>query len=150
MAPVSSGAHSFRPSSLFQASTQRSYLFLFHRLELLLEKIVGRLMEVATPDDPRLFLRCSYEVESMLCLSSLSTANGNIVLVFLAASDDCVLAVKILSSDVCSTCSPRFRRLCSYVGEGDPFPTLELSKKLFNDQRLVALALESNVTVLFI
>ncbi|KAK8705851.1 hypothetical protein V6N13_049437 [Hibiscus sabdariffa] len=108
-------------------------------------------MEVVTPDDPRLFLRCSYEVEGkslsltravckesgrstecrafsllflgfsfplrsppkplfplvllwswltfdvgMLCLSSLSTAYGNIMLIFLDASDDCVLAVKIL------------------------------------------------------
>ncbi|KAK8695019.1 hypothetical protein V6N13_072561 [Hibiscus sabdariffa] len=129
-------------------------------------------MKFATPDDPRFFLRCSYEVESkslsltrafceesgrstecrafsllflgfsfplwpppkplfplvllwswltfdvgMLCLSSLSTAYGNIMLVFLAASDDCVLAVKILSSDVGSRCFPRFRRFYSYVGE---------------------------------
>ncbi|KAK8706098.1 hypothetical protein V6N13_049675 [Hibiscus sabdariffa] len=162
-------------------------------------------MEVATPDDPWLFLRCSYEVESkilsltrafceesgrstecqgfsllflgfsfplrpppkplfplmllwswltfdvgMLCLSSLSTAYGNIMFVFLTASDDCALTIKILSSDVGSRCSSRFRRFCSYVGEGDPSPTLELFKKLFNDQRLVALASESNVPVLFL
>ncbi|KAK8512510.1 hypothetical protein V6N12_075087 [Hibiscus sabdariffa] len=53
----------------------------------------------------------------MLCLSSLPMAYGNIMLIFLATSNDCVLAVKIPFSDVGSRCSLRFRRFCSYAGE---------------------------------
>ncbi|KAK8512461.1 hypothetical protein V6N12_075040 [Hibiscus sabdariffa] len=187
MAPTSPGPHSFRPSPLFLAPAQRSCLFLFHRLELLLEKTIGRSIEVATPDNSRLFLRCSYEVEGknlsltrtvceesgrstecrafslpflgfsfplrpppkplfplvllwswlmfdvgMLRLSSLSTAYGNIMLIFLAASDDCVLAVKIPFFDVGSRCSLRFRRFCSYAGE------------------ITVVSHESNVPVLFL
>ncbi|KAK8579891.1 hypothetical protein V6N12_070194 [Hibiscus sabdariffa] len=145
MASVSPGAHFSWSSSLFHASVQRICLFHFHRFGLLLEKIDGRSMKVLPPDSPRLFLRCPYEVEGqsmslmtatfedsmrstesrafsllflgMRCLSSLSIAYGNIMLVILATFDVCVLAIEILPFVVGSRCSPWFRRLCSFVGE---------------------------------
>ncbi|KAK8518830.1 hypothetical protein V6N12_012071 [Hibiscus sabdariffa] len=55
--------------------------------------------------------------EGKLCLFYLSTAYGNIILVFLAAIDDSVCAVGILHSVAGSQCSPRFSRFCSYDGE---------------------------------
>ncbi|KAK8644111.1 hypothetical protein V6N13_123427 [Hibiscus sabdariffa] len=79
------------------------------------------------PPFPVVFL-CSWFTfnEGLRGLSSISTAYGNIKLVSLAAKDDCVFAVEILTS------------------AGDPSPTLELSKKLFDDQRSVKLDSESN------
>ncbi|KAK8563653.1 hypothetical protein V6N12_035796 [Hibiscus sabdariffa] len=48
-------------------------------------------------------------------LPTLSTTYENIMLVFLAAKDDCIFTVKILHSFVGSWYSPRFKKFCSFV-----------------------------------